>query len=165
MLLQWVQFIYYRQFQQLVSKKSQQQLQIQDGGINYTCTRTGKNITINYFHFSCKHSEKALQSRIYTAWYVNKHACLFYQNYSQSVRDLTKTLVQRAERAGFEALVLTVDAPYFGKRRENLRGGFGLPPHLRYTFIHLIFFLFVCVHNRHIYENQELYNDLKIQAS
>ena len=37
----------------------------------------------------------------------------------------------RAEAAGFSALVLTVDAPYFGRRLADARNRFQLPPHLR----------------------------------
>lgn len=40
-------------------------------------------------------------------------------------------MIRRAEKNGFEALVLTVDAPYFGKRRSNIRDAFKLPPNLR----------------------------------
>lgn len=38
--------------------------------------------------------------------------------------------MRRAEAAGFDAIVLTVDAPYFGKRRQDIRNRFCLPPHL-----------------------------------
>ena len=44
---------------------------------------------------------------------------------------MTKKLVARAEAAGFSALVLTVDAPYFGRRLADIRNRFQLPPHLR----------------------------------
>ena len=49
------------------------------------------------------------------------------------MRDLvqvTKSLVKRAETAGFSALVLTVDAPMFGRRLDDIRNRFSLPPHL-----------------------------------
>lgn len=46
-------------------------------------------------------------------------------------REVTKGLVQRAERSGFKALVLTVDAPFFGTRYADERNRFSLPPHLR----------------------------------
>jgi len=39
--------------------------------------------------------------------------------------------VKRAERADYKALVVTVDTPYAGKRRDDLRNGYSLPPHLR----------------------------------
>ena len=38
--------------------------------------------------------------------------------------------MRRAEAAGFKALVLTVDAPFFGIRRDDIRNKFQLPPHL-----------------------------------
>ncbi|HEV7962699.1 MAG TPA: aminotransferase class I/II-fold pyridoxal phosphate-dependent enzyme [Actinoplanes sp.] len=43
-------------------------------------------------------------------------------------RDTTRRLIDRAARAGFEALVLTVDAPHLGRRLRDLRNGFTLPP-------------------------------------
>ena len=44
---------------------------------------------------------------------------------------VTAKLVHRAERAGFKAIVLTVDAPYFGRRLADVKNKFKLPPHLR----------------------------------
>ena len=38
--------------------------------------------------------------------------------------------MRRAEKAGFKALVFTVDDPSFGKRCANIRNQFKLPPHL-----------------------------------
>ena len=38
---------------------------------------------------------------------------------------------EEAEAAGFSALVLTVDAPTFGRRLDDIRNDFKLPPHLR----------------------------------
>ncbi|MER7000248.1 aminotransferase class I/II-fold pyridoxal phosphate-dependent enzyme [Streptomyces sp. NPDC000410] len=43
-------------------------------------------------------------------------------------RATTRRLIERAERAGFEALVLTVDAPHPGRRLRDVRNGFRLPP-------------------------------------
>jgi len=42
-------------------------------------------------------------------------------------RTVTRRLIEGAEEAGFEALVLTVDAPRLGRRLRDLRGGFRLP--------------------------------------
>ena len=53
---------------------------------------------------------------------------LWFQLYLQPDRDLTLSLVRRAEAAGFEALVLTVDAPVQGPRDRERRAGFQLPP-------------------------------------
>jgi 4-hydroxymandelate oxidase len=52
---------------------------------------------------------------------------LWFQLYLQPDRGFTRGLVQRAEAAGFEALVLTVDAPVNGVRDRERRAGFRLP--------------------------------------
>lgn len=52
---------------------------------------------------------------------------LWFQLYLQHDRGFTRELVQRAERAGYEALVLTVDAPCHGARDRERRAGFRLP--------------------------------------
>ena len=53
---------------------------------------------------------------------------LWFQLYLQHDRGFTRQLVQRAEAAGYEALVLTVDAPTSGTRDRERRTGFRLPP-------------------------------------
>jgi 4-hydroxymandelate oxidase len=52
---------------------------------------------------------------------------LWFQLYLQRDRGVTLDLVRRAEAAGFEALVLTVDAPVHGARDRERRAGFALP--------------------------------------
>ncbi|AOW15710.1 alpha-hydroxy acid oxidase [Hydrogenophaga crassostreae] len=52
---------------------------------------------------------------------------LWFQLYLQPDRAFNLELVQRVEAAGFEALVLTVDAPVSGPRDRERRAGFGLP--------------------------------------
>nr|CAD7448934.1 unnamed protein product [Timema bartmani] len=54
----------------------------------------------------------------------------WFQLYIYKDRDVTRQLVERAERANFKALVLTVDASLFGIRRSDVRNKFTLPPHL-----------------------------------
>ena len=58
-------------------------------------------------------------------------ATKWFQLYIYKDRKLTKNLVKRAEAAGFKAIVLTVDAPYFGRRLADIRNKFKLPPHLK----------------------------------
>ena len=53
---------------------------------------------------------------------------LWFQLYLQHDRGFTRSLVQRAEAAGCEALVLTVDAPASGVRDRERRAQFRLPP-------------------------------------
>ncbi len=52
---------------------------------------------------------------------------LWFQLYPQADPGLTRALMQRAHAAGFEAIVLTVDAPVHGARDRERRAGFHLP--------------------------------------
>jgi 4-hydroxymandelate oxidase len=52
---------------------------------------------------------------------------LWFQLYIQPDRGFTRDLVRRAETAGYQALVLTVDAPVSGLRNREQRAGFALP--------------------------------------
>ncbi len=54
-------------------------------------------------------------------------APLWFQLYIQPDRDFTRDLVLRAERAGYQALVVTVDAPVNGLRNREQRSGFAFP--------------------------------------
>ncbi|GFS94666.1 hydroxyacid oxidase 1 [Nephila pilipes] len=58
-------------------------------------------------------------------------AIRWLQLYIYTDRDSTKEFITRAEKAGFSAIVLTVDAPIFGHRFADSRNKFSLPPHLR----------------------------------
>jgi 4-hydroxymandelate oxidase len=53
---------------------------------------------------------------------------LWFQLYWQGSRDTTLALAKRAHEAGFEALMLTVDAPASGVRDSKRRTGFVMPP-------------------------------------
>jgi 4-hydroxymandelate oxidase len=55
---------------------------------------------------------------------------LWFQLYIYRDRGVTTELVQRAERAGCTAIVLTVDTPILGRRERDLVNGFHLPPSL-----------------------------------
>ena len=55
----------------------------------------------------------------------------WFQLYFQTSRDLTLSLVRRAENAGYTALVVTVDAPINGLRNRAQRAGFALPKHVQ----------------------------------
>lgn len=55
-------------------------------------------------------------------------APLWFQLYIQHDRAFTLDLVQRAEQAGYRALVLTGDAAVSGARNRQQRAGFRLPP-------------------------------------
>jgi len=53
---------------------------------------------------------------------------LWFQLYVMKDRDLTRSLVERAQRAGYRALCLTVDLPVLGQRERDLRNGATIPP-------------------------------------
>lgn len=52
---------------------------------------------------------------------------LWFQLYIQRDRGVTRALVERAQAAGYRAIVLTVDAPVDGVRNRQQRVGFHLP--------------------------------------
>ena len=54
----------------------------------------------------------------------------WFQLYIYKDRNVTRSLVKRAEAAGFKGLALTVDTPYFGTRLADSRNNFCLPSHL-----------------------------------
>ena len=56
----------------------------------------------------------------------------WFQLYCYRDRNITKSLVERAVAAGYNALCLTVDAPFVGRRERDIRNRFGLPPGLRW---------------------------------
>ena len=51
---------------------------------------------------------------------------LWFQLYVHKDRELTRSLVERAEAAGYRAIVLTVDTPVLGRRLRDVRNGFCL---------------------------------------
>uniref|UniRef100_A0A8C6JRK9 (S)-2-hydroxy-acid oxidase n=1 Tax=Melopsittacus undulatus TaxID=13146 RepID=A0A8C6JRK9_MELUD len=55
----------------------------------------------------------------------------WFQLYIHCNRAVSQQLVQQAEALGFQGLVLTADLPYTGKRRDDIRNGFRLPPHMK----------------------------------
>lgn len=53
---------------------------------------------------------------------------VWFQLYVYRDRTATEGLVRRAEEAGCQAIVLTVDAPVIGRRERDVRNRFHLPP-------------------------------------
>jgi len=52
---------------------------------------------------------------------------LWFQLYVYKDKGVTKSLIERAENAGYTALVLTVDSPLLGRRERDVRNKFNLP--------------------------------------
>lgn len=55
---------------------------------------------------------------------------LWYQLYVTKDRSLTLNMIQRAEKSGYKAICITVDAPILGNRESDHRNQFKLPAHL-----------------------------------
>jgi isopentenyl diphosphate isomerase/L-lactate dehydrogenase-like FMN-dependent dehydrogenase len=55
---------------------------------------------------------------------------VWFQLYVFKDRDVTASLVQRAEKAGCKAIVLTVDVPVSRQHERDARSRFTLPDHL-----------------------------------
>lgn len=56
------------------------------------------------------------------------NAVCFFQLYVFKSRDVSALLVQRAERSGFKAIVVTVDNPRLGRREADIKNKLILPP-------------------------------------
>ena len=52
----------------------------------------------------------------------------FFQIYLSKVPEVNKDLWTRVKNAGYSALALTIDTQILGKRENDVRNGFSLPP-------------------------------------
>uniref|UniRef100_A0A8C2Q4M2 Hydroxyacid oxidase (glycolate oxidase) 1 n=1 Tax=Cyprinus carpio TaxID=7962 RepID=A0A8C2Q4M2_CYPCA len=50
---------------------------------------------------------------------------------TSTIEEAAESLVRRAEEAGYKGIFVTVDTPYLGRRRDDVRNRFKLPSHLR----------------------------------
>ncbi len=63
---------------------------------------------------------------------VAEAACpRWFQLYYSKDRAISKDLLERAERHGYTAICLTVDTPRLGRREQDIRNGFQLPPGIK----------------------------------
>jgi L-lactate dehydrogenase (cytochrome) len=61
---------------------------------------------------------------------ANPHGRNWFQLYMWKDREKSMALVSRAETAGFDTLLVTVDVPVAGARLRDKRNGFSIPPQL-----------------------------------
>uniref|UniRef100_A0A3P8RTT9 (S)-2-hydroxy-acid oxidase n=1 Tax=Amphiprion percula TaxID=161767 RepID=A0A3P8RTT9_AMPPE len=71
-----------------------------------------------------------IEEVIATTTSLESGGVLWMQLYIYKDRELTLSLVRRAEKAGYKAIFVTVDTPYLGKRLDDMRNRFKMPPHL-----------------------------------
>ncbi|KAH9377627.1 hypothetical protein HPB48_019246 [Haemaphysalis longicornis] len=57
-------------------------------------------------------------------------AIRWFNTYIFKQRDLTQQLVKRAEKAGYKAIVVTIDVPLFGRKIKDVKNHFDLAPGL-----------------------------------
>ncbi len=60
---------------------------------------------------------------------------LWFQNFMYRDRGLTRSFAERAQAAGYQALVLTIDNQVLGQRERDLRNGFVIPPRLSFRSV------------------------------
>jgi L-lactate dehydrogenase (cytochrome) len=60
---------------------------------------------------------------------------LWFQNFMYRDRGLTRSFAERAQAAGYRALVLTVDNQVLGQRERDLANGFVIPPRVTWRSV------------------------------
>ena len=60
---------------------------------------------------------------------------LWFQNFMYRDRGLTRSFTERAQAAGYRALVLTIDNQVLGQRERDLRNGFVIPPNVTWRSV------------------------------
>jgi L-lactate dehydrogenase (cytochrome)/(S)-mandelate dehydrogenase len=60
---------------------------------------------------------------------------LWFQNFMYRDRGLTRAFAERAQAAGYRALVLTVDNQVLGQRERDLANGFVIPPRITWRSV------------------------------
>lgn len=61
---------------------------------------------------------------------ANPHGRNWFQLYVMKEREISYELARRADAAGFDTLMFTVDTPVAGNRMRDTRNGFSIPPQL-----------------------------------
>lgn len=56
---------------------------------------------------------------------------IWFQLYLYQQRAVSEQLVKRAEQAGYQAIVVTVDTAYYGRKEKFMRNNFSAPEHVR----------------------------------
>ena len=106
----------------VVAPMAFQRLAHPDGELGTARAATGLGLLMTASTFATCSLEEIAQSAVGPLW---------FQLYVHQDRGITRDLVQRAEAAGYQALVLTVDVAEIGRRERDERNRFRLSPDLR----------------------------------
>jgi isopentenyl diphosphate isomerase/L-lactate dehydrogenase-like FMN-dependent dehydrogenase len=60
---------------------------------------------------------------------------LWFQNFMYRDRGLTRSFAERAQAAGYQALILTIDNQVLGQRERDLANGFVIPPRVTWRSV------------------------------
>jgi 4-hydroxymandelate oxidase len=102
----------------LLSPTAYQKLFHKDGELAAAAGAAQTQTIYTASSFSTVSIEKIAASTSHAIW---------FQLYTPPDRAISGDLIQRAEKAGCKAIVLTVDTPVLGTRNRELRSGFHLP--------------------------------------
>ncbi|CDS06794.1 hypothetical protein LRAMOSA09319 [Lichtheimia ramosa] len=78
------------------------------------------------------YSNYGMETVVKEATKVDPNSLQWFQLYVDRDRKVTEQMVRRCEKAGFKAIVLTVDLPTLGRRLTEERAGFKLPDFIRF---------------------------------
>lgn len=95
------------------------------------CGRAGVIMGLSSFSTTSLEDVKAAADEARREAGLDGEADCVLQMYLFENRSVSEGLIKRAEAAGYKAIVLTVDTPFFGRRLSEARNEFRVPPHLR----------------------------------
>nr|XP_019009536.1 uncharacterized protein I206_06185 [Kwoniella pini CBS 10737]OCF48317.1 hypothetical protein I206_06185 [Kwoniella pini CBS 10737] len=111
-----------------------------DGELDVARAAAKRGISMGLSSSSTSNLEDVIEAVIGGSNYMSVSMCILFDvrlfaNISRiiiaNIRSDTEEFIHRSERAGYTALLITIDRPYLGRRHSYLREKFELPPHLR----------------------------------
>ncbi|PVU87505.1 hypothetical protein BB559_006035 [Furculomyces boomerangus] len=108
-----------------VAATALQRLAHADGEVGAARAARRRNVVYSLSTFSTSSIEEVAKE--------SRNANLWFQVSFFKDKNLTLSLIERAERAGFAAIIVTVDMPYSGRRLPDIRNPLTVPPHLSFS--------------------------------
>jgi (S)-2-hydroxy-acid oxidase len=115
-----------------ISPSAMHQLAHKDGELATSRAVASQGLTLTLSTFSTTSLENVIKAgKEFKREDDIPHPEYWMQLYCFQNRTTSESLVRRAEAAGYQAVVLTVDTPYLGRRHHELRNKFELPANVR----------------------------------